>query len=238
MSSSSQPNLLNVLGKAPPPVEPLLGAQDALDRTKGVGDFYEHLWPLEALSEKYETKLDIHDIHKSAGLTTEQAAKLIEEFGPNVLTPPPKIPLWLLFLLQFTNLLMVLLLITGLLTFILYAINPSNPTNLELGVLLYIVVFLTCYETFQQEAKSDQLMEKFRALVPEAASVIRDGINKPVAASELVPGDVIRLKSGDKIPADGLLLFGNDIICNESAITGESDEKKKINKPCSQGKKI
>ena len=80
----------------------------------------------------------------------------------------------------------------------------STYTNLYIAVLLYVVVVVTCYETFSQEAKSDSLMEKFKAMVPEQASVIRDGSGamKTISATELVIGDIIRLKSGDKIPAD------------------------------------
>jgi sodium/potassium-transporting ATPase subunit alpha len=63
-------------------------------------------------------------------------------------------------------------------------------------------VVITCYETFSQEAKSDSLMEKFRAMVPAQASVIRDGVMKPVDATQVVIGDLIRLKAGDKVPAD------------------------------------
>lgn len=225
LSTSSQPNLLAVLSPNQQRKQsaPVLNAADALERTKGQGDYYEHLWPLDSLAEKYETHIDVADVKKSHGLTTDKVKQLLDEFGLNVLTPPPRVPLWLLFLLQFTNLLMVLLLLTGLMTFILYAIQPSNPTNLYLGVLLYIVVFLTCYETFSQEAKSDQLMEKFRALVPDNCTVIRDGILKPLPAAELVPGDIINLKSGDKIPADCRVILASSLKVDQASLTGESE---------------
>ncbi len=212
MSASSQPNLFTpavAIQEIDP--HPLLSAQDALDRTKGKGDFYEHLWTLDALSENYECHLNLQHMKESQGLTTERSVTLLEEFGPNVLTPPPKVPLWLLFLLQFTNLLIVLLMITACLTLILYGVRPSNPTNLYLGVLLWIVIILTCYETFAQEAKSDSLMVKFRAVVPEAASVVRDGVTRPEQASDLVRGDLIHLKSGDKIPADCRIVWAQSL---------------------------
>lgn len=153
------------------------------------GAFSEHLHPLEVISENYSTHIDIKDVVHSRGLTHSKAEQILQELGPNVLTPPPRVPLWLLFLLQFTNLLMVLLLIVSALCLILYGIQPTNPVNLYLGVLLFIAVFITCYETFSQEAKSDSLMEKFRAMVPEQASVIRDGVMKPVSATDLVIGN-------------------------------------------------
>ena len=160
------------------------------------------MYPLEAISEQYYTHIDSRDPVNSRGLTAAKAADVLKELGPNVLTPPPRVPLWVLFLLQFTNLLMVLLIVVSILCIILYLINTSVPVNLYLGVLLFIAVLITCYETYSQEAKSDSLMEKFRAMVPAQAAVIRDGVMKPVAATEIVIGDLIRLKAGDKVPAD------------------------------------
>jgi magnesium-transporting ATPase (P-type) len=203
ISASSLPSIIPVA--EPPAVKPLVNAEEALERTGGkgaAGAFSEHMYPLEVVAEKFETNIDYKDPTKSHGLTTAKAEELLAKMGPNVLTPPPRVPLWLLFLLQFANLLMVLLMITALLCIILFLVDMSQWTNLYLGVLLFIVVFITCYETFSQEAKSDSLMEKFRALVPAQASVVRDGNLKPIDASLLVIGDIIRLKSGDKVPAD------------------------------------
>lgn len=185
--------------------DPLLNAEDALERTGGKGPsgaYKEHLYTLSQLADSLKTNLNIDDPSKSAGLAPKRAAELLKELGPNVLTPPPRLPLWALFLLQFTNLLMVLLEITALLCIVLYLIDTSVIDNLYLGVLLFIAIIVTCYETFSQEAKSDNLMAQFRALVPESASVLRDGTLQPIAVAELVIGDVIRLKAGDKVPAD------------------------------------
>ncbi len=145
------------------------------------------------------------------GLTAAVAAELLAELGPNVLTPPPRVPHWVLFLIQFTNLLMVLLIITALLCIILYLVDTSNPVNLYLGVFLLIVVVFTCYETYSQEAKSDSLMEKFRAMVPEKAAVIRDGVMRQLSATDIVIGDLLRLKSGDKVPADCRVIYNQSM---------------------------
>jgi sodium/potassium-transporting ATPase subunit alpha len=106
---------------------------------------------------------------------------------------------------------MILLQVTALLCIILFLIDSSVWDNLYLGVLLYFVVIITCYETYSQEAKSDSLMEQFRAMVPEKASVVRDGVMKPLDTSELVVGDIIRLKSGDKVPADCRIIFNESM---------------------------
>jgi magnesium-transporting ATPase (P-type) len=203
LSNSSLPNIFSAT--AGPTQPPLLGAEDALERTGGkgaAGAFSEHLFPLEKLTEIYGTHIDVKKPENSRGLSTGKAAEVLAELGLNVLTPPPKVPLWLLFLLQFTNLLMILLIMVSIICIAIYLSDTSNPANLYIGVLLFIAVLITCYETFSQEAKSDSLMEKFRAMVPAQASVVRDGVMAPLDASMIVIGDLIRLKAGDKVPAD------------------------------------
>jgi sodium/potassium-transporting ATPase subunit alpha len=223
ITASSLPSIIPVSEST---AKPLINAEDALERTGGkgaAGAYSEHMYPIEVLAEKFSTHIDHHNIANSKGLTSDAAKKQLENYGPNMLTPPPKVPLWLLFLLQFTNLLMVLLMTTALLCIILFLVDTSTWPNLYIGVLLFVVVFITCYETFSQEAKSDSLMEQFRALVPEAASVLRDGILKPVETSELVIGDIIRLKSGDKVPADCRIIQNESMKVDQSMITGESE---------------
>jgi magnesium-transporting ATPase (P-type) len=197
LSASSIPSIIPVA--APETTMPFQNANEALEKIGGKGAYAEHMYSLEILGEKFSTNIDCDNPSKSLGLSTQEAEELLAKHGPNVLTPPPKLPLWLLFLLQFTSALMVILEITATLCIILYIVNPSEPQNLYLGVLLFIVIIITCYETYSQEAKSDSLMEQFRAMVP---SVIRDGSLKPVNTSDLVIGDIIRVKSGDKVPAD------------------------------------
>jgi len=185
--------------------------------------YTEHQFDMPRLSEFFKTHIDVNSPKLSRGLTTIQAQEMLEQFGPNCLTPPAKIPLWLLFLIQFLNFFMLLLIAAGVISIIAYAIPPNDPTNLYLGILLLIVVFVTCYETFSQEAKSDELMEKFRALVPERASVIRDGVTSLVPSEDLVVGDIILLKSGDKIPADCRLIHVESMKVDQSMVTGEAE---------------
>jgi sodium/potassium-transporting ATPase subunit alpha len=244
ISASSLPSIIPVgeLGTQ----EPVKNAEDALERTGGkgaAGAYSEHMYPLDVLGNKYSTRIDSSDPSKSKGLPAKKAEELLAEYGANVLTPPPKVPLWMIFLLQFANLLMVLLMITAILCIVLFFVTWVWP-NLYIGVLLFIVVFVTCYETYSVEAKSDSLMEKFRTLVPQQTRVIRDGVLKPIDATQIVIGDLIRLTAGDKIPADcrvilnesmkvshlSLLFFKFHFIyhsfllqVDQSMITGESE---------------
>jgi sodium/potassium-transporting ATPase subunit alpha len=173
------------------------------------GKYSEHQLSLNSIGQRLSTAIDYIDPSKSNGLTNQAAAEKLRITGLNVLTPPPKVPLWKLFLLQFTNLLMVLLLITGGLCILMFVIT-NEWSNFYVGALLLIVVLITCYETFSQEAKSDSLMEKFRALAPDQTVVIREGELQSVDAKTVVLGDIVRLTAGDKIPADCR------VICNES----------------------
>ena len=106
---------------------------------------------------------------------------------------------------------------------IIFFTDFSLRVNLYIGVLLWIVILSTCFGTFSQESKSDELMEKFRAMVPEDASVIRDGQQKNCHASDIVPGDLIRLRAGDKVPADCRIIYNEGLLIDQSMITGESN---------------
>jgi len=175
------------------------------------GSFTEHMDTLETIAYQYLAHVDPLKPAASRGLTAQRAEELLKQHGLNVLTPPPKIPLWLLFLLQFTNVLMLLLIFVATVAIILYFVHPVQYTNLYIGILLFIAVFITCYETYSQEAKSDSLMEKFRAMVPAQASVIRDGVMRPVDSSHIAVGDLLRLKSGDKVPADCRIILNDSM---------------------------
>jgi sodium/potassium-transporting ATPase subunit alpha len=185
--------------------------------------YTEHQFDLPRLSEFFKTHIDFTSPKLSRGLTAQQAQEMLAQFGPNMLTPPARIPLWLLFLFQFLNFFMLLLSAAGVISIIAYLISPSDPTNLYLGILLLVVVFVTCYETFSQEAKSDELMEKFRALVPAAAAIIRDGVTSLIPAEDIVVGDLIVLKSGDKIPADCRIIQAESMKVDQSMVTGEAE---------------
>jgi magnesium-transporting ATPase (P-type) len=209
LTAASIPNIIPV---APLQTElPFQNAADALEQIGGKGAYAEHLYPLEVLADKFHTNIYYPDPSKSVGLTSQSAEALLSKHGPNVITPPPKLPLWLLFLIQFTSALMIILEVTALLCIILYIVNPSELNNLYLGVLLFIVVIITCYETYSQEAKADSLMEEFRAMVPSQTSVMRDGILKPINTADLVIGDILRVKLGDKVPADCRVIFNESM---------------------------
>ena len=119
--------------------------------------YTEHLFDMYRLSEFFKCHIDENNIKQSRGLTSDQATFLLQEYGPNSLTPPPRVPLWMLFLLQFLNIFMLLLVGAGILSIVAFLINPSDPINLYLGIILLVVVVATCWGTYSQEAKSGKL---------------------------------------------------------------------------------
>jgi sodium/potassium-transporting ATPase subunit alpha len=181
----------------------VLSAAEAVD-TGSVQKFVEHQQTLLELADRYDsTDIDLKNFPKSGGLKSTRAEFLLDVLGANKLSPPPRIPLWLLFLLQFTNLFMILLMVAAFFSLGIYLCYPNEEKkDLYLAIILFIVVIATCYETYAQEAKSDELMESFRKLVPEVSSVIRDGTLRTISSEQLVVGDLLRLTSGDKVPAD------------------------------------
>jgi sodium/potassium uptake antiporter P-type ATPase alpha subunit len=188
--------------------------------------YTEHLVPLEYIAVKYKTHFDISDPAKSKGLSSEAAAALLKQNGPNILTPPPTVPGWKKFLLQFTDLLIVLLEMVCIVCLILFGISFGPNTNflfLWIAILLFILIVFTCYETYAAESKADNLMAQFKKMIPAAASVLRDGDLKTIPASEIVIGDIIRMKSGDKVPADCRVFFNQSMKVDQSMITGESE---------------
>jgi sodium/potassium-transporting ATPase subunit alpha len=221
---SSIPSILPSAPMVPDPaLEISLTLDDFRQGAPTQEEYTEHMMDAGELAAALGTRFDMDNPMDSAGLEKDEVTEAREAHGPNVLTPPARLPLWALFLLQFLNLFMLLLLTASLLAFIAYAIDPSDLSNLYLGVLLLIVVVATCYETFAQEAKSEELMESFRKLVSERAYVHRGGLLIQVGSEELVRGDILQLKTGDKVPVDARIVFHRGLKLDQSLVTGESE---------------
>ena len=180
----------------------------------------EHTWELDRLWSHYGT-------HLEKGLTSAGVAKNLEKYGPNMLTPPKTTPLWLQFLLQFVDFFSMLLIVGGTLCFVAYGLDQDDPTNLYLGVVLYLVVLVTAVFSFMQEAQSQAIMEGFKKLIPKRCRVRRDGSVVEIDATEIVPGDIVLLEDGMQIPADIRVISGNELKVDNSSLTGESEAQER-----------
>jgi len=157
------------------------------------------------------------------GLTDEEAARRLARYGPNRLSAPPRKPAWLRFARQFHNVLIYVMLAAAAITILLGHL-------IDTAVLLFAVVVNACIG-FIQEGKAEQAIEAIRNMLSPRAAVLRDGERVDIDAGLLVPGDVVILASGDKVPADLRLLAEKGARINEAILTGESEVVEKSSAP-------
>lgn len=156
------------------------------------------------------------------GLTEDEAKKRILEFSPNEITEVKKTPLYIKFLKQFTHFLAILLWAgAGLALFSEY-LHPGEGM-LTLGVAIIGVVMINAVFTFIQEYRAEKALETLKKLLPFFVKVIRGGKEKEVPSREVVPGDIILLSEGDKVPADSRLIESSSLRINNAPLTGESE---------------
>ncbi|NWG32312.1 MAG: cation-transporting P-type ATPase [Rhodocyclaceae bacterium] len=154
-----------------------------------------------------------------AGLSGDEAARRLAAHGPNRLTPPKKRGPLVRFLLQFHNVLIYVLLGAAGVT---AALGHGVDTAVILGV-----VFINALIGFIQEGKAEKSLDAIRNMLSLQAMVLRDGRRQEIAAEELVPGDIVLLASGDKVPADLRLIETRTLRIEEAALTGESEPVEK-----------
>lgn len=168
------------------------------------------------------------DVTLEKGLTMQQVMEQRQRHGENRLTPPKKTHWFIKYLLEFTNFFALLLMFGGVLCFVGFSIDETgDPTNLYLGVVLELVTFLTCTFSYIQNAKSEAIMEGFKKMIPEQCDVIREGQVSTLDAWELVPGDIVKMKEGQKVPADIRLLRSNEVKVDNASLTGESEPQER-----------
>ncbi|MDP3210490.1 cation-transporting P-type ATPase [Methylotenera sp.] len=154
------------------------------------------------------------NVDEHQGLSHAEAKARLAQYGANALPEHARRPAWLRFCLQFHNPLIYVLLVAGLITL---ALNDY----IDAGVI-FTVVLVNALISFIQEGKAEQALEAVRNMLAQHARVLRDGDRHEVSATELVPGDIVILESGDKVPADLRLFKVKNLKVNEAALTGES----------------
>ncbi|KPP56899.1 Na+/K+-ATPase alpha 1a1b subunit-like, partial [Scleropages formosus] len=192
-----------------------------MDELKKEVDLDDHKLTPDELRRKYGTDL-------TRGLTAARAAEILARDGPNALTPPPTTPEWVKFCKQMFGGFSMLLWTGAVLCFLAYGIQAAmeeEPAkdNLYLGVVLSAVVIITGCFSYYQEAKSSKIMDSFKNLVPQQALVVRDGEKKSINAEEVVVGDLVEVKGGDRIPADLRIISAHGCKVDNSSLTGESE---------------
>ena len=148
------------------------------------------------------------------GLSSQEARKRLSDYGPNELQAARHISPWEILLEQFKNVLIIILLIaTALSAFLGEGID---------AIAIAVIVLFAVGLGFVQEYRAERAIEALRQMAAPTAAVLRDGEEEEIPAREVVPGDVIVLRAGDKIPADARLFEAINLQAEEAALTGES----------------
>ena len=154
------------------------------------------------------------------GLTDKQVAQSIEQNGYNELTEKKKKSLLLVFLEQFKDLLVVILIIAGILSII--------TGNVESTIVIFAVIILNAILGTVQYVKAEKSLDSLKALSSPNAKVIRNGVKVEIPSREVVLGDILILEAGDLVVADGRIIENFSLQVNESALTGESESVNKF----------
>ena len=175
------------------------------------GQFYS--LNIEELCKLYNTDIEL-------GLVLDEVEKRIEKYGYNEL-PRIKKSLWKIYLAPIFNFLIVILIISG---FLVLLLGSAGST-----IITFTVVIINSITVIIQQFRAQKALESLRKLAALKATVIRDGIRFEIPTRELVPGDIVVLEQGNKIPADGRIVDAINLTLNEAALTGESETVEKSN---------
>ncbi|MBX5466306.1 MAG: cation-translocating P-type ATPase [Firmicutes bacterium] len=148
------------------------------------------------------------------GLSESEAERRLEEVGPNQLAEAPRVAWWRLFAEQFEDFMVLVLIAATAISFLLGEVGDA--------VTILAIVALNACLGFVQEYRAERSVETLRALTAPTARVLREGRVATVAASALVPGDVLELEAGDRVAADARLVAATFLAVEEAALTGES----------------
>lgn len=155
------------------------------------------------------------------GLSLSEAEKRKEQYGENRLREKKKKSALLRFLDQFKDAMILILIAAAVVSFTVVCLE-KNWGDLFEPVLIILIVILNAIMGVYQEGKAEKALDALKSMSAPRARVIRDGQEKIIDASDLVPGDIIRLEAGDFVPADGRLIQSAGLKSEESALTGES----------------
>jgi magnesium-transporting ATPase (P-type) len=154
------------------------------------------------------------DSDRTCGLSSGEAHQRAEHFGPNAVPPAKRRSAWMRFLMQFHNVLIYVLLASA-------SVSALLGDFVDTGVIMGVVIIIALIG-FIQEGKAESALEAIRRMLSLSAMVLRDGRRETIPAEQLVPGDIVFIQSGDKVPADLRLLQAKNLRIDEAPLTGES----------------
>ncbi|XP_058716035.1 potassium-transporting ATPase alpha chain 1 isoform X2 [Poecile atricapillus] len=204
-----------------PPARGRRKKRERLEEMKRELELDDHKLDVKELELKYST-------NASTGLSEAAAAERLLRDGRNELRPPRGTPGWARFGRQLAGGLQCLMWVAAVICLTAYGVqrgegDRGSSDNLYLAVALIAVVVVTGCFGYYQEFKSTNIIASFRNLVPQQATVIRAGQTLQVNAAELVLGDLVEIKGGDRVPADIRILAAQGCKVDNSSLTGESE---------------
>ena len=149
------------------------------------------------------------------GLSSAEAEDRLQKFGKNALAESKKKSVPVVFLEQFKDLLVIILIIAAVISML--------SDNIESTIVIFAVLILNAVLGTVQHFKAEKSLESLKAMSSPTAKVIRDGVKAIVPSAQLVPGDIVELEAGDMVVADGRILENFSLKVNESSLTGESE---------------
>jgi Ca2+-transporting ATPase len=153
------------------------------------------------------------------GLNDQEVRRRLEKYGPNELKETQRVTALDIFLNQFKDIFVIMLLISTAIAYYVDFAKGETPIN---AITIAVIVLLNAFVGFIQEYRSERAIEAMRKMTTPKAMVIRDGVETSIQAKEVVPGDILRLEAGDRIAADARLIEVVELRTDESVLTGES----------------
>lgn len=192
--------------------------KDSLDAVPASGAVtpFPHKVPAEAVIAALATDAAL-------GLSPTEAERRLQQYGANRLKSAPETPWWKRLLEQFENFLVIILLVATVISVVEWLLQDPRESALPYeAIVILAIVILNAMLGFIQEARAEKSVRALMALAAPESSVIRGGERLRIATHEIVPGDVVLVEAGDKIPADSRLIEAANLKTDEAPLTGES----------------
>ncbi len=165
--------------------------------------------------------LKILSVDPERGLTSEEAKRRLDRYGPNAI-PKAKGSFWKVYLAPILNWLINIYLLSSFALLFIAWLFPSDDNQVGQAMLWLAVVLVNCLVAIFQQFRAQKKLEALEKLSAGESRVVRDGKDIQIDPAEIVPGDIIKLEQGDRIPADARLIVCTNFSTNEASLTGES----------------
>ncbi|WP_242357296.1 cation-translocating P-type ATPase [Bifidobacterium pseudolongum] len=170
------------------------------------------------------------NVDPRTGLSSDEATRRLDKFGPNELASAPPVPKWKKFLQQFQDPLVYLLLAATAISLVAWIIEKANAAPGAEGgealpfdsIVIVLILIVNAILGYMQEAKAEEAVNALSEMTAPTSNVLRNGRVERINTTDIVPGDILVLGEGDTVPADGRLLAAASLRIAEASLTGES----------------